>query len=95
MNNDTRTEHITRQNVLMLLSDDEVASVSTAETTTRPLEGEEYLDLENLDQGVRSAVEKMPSMGRVLLRRSVHADTWTKIQKQLDNLHVGKGHTAA
>jgi len=29
MNNETRTEHLTRQNVLMLLSDDEVASVST------------------------------------------------------------------
>jgi hypothetical protein len=95
MNNDTRTEHITRQNVLMLLSDDEVASVSTAETTIRPLEGEEYLDLEDLDQGVRSAVGKTPPMGRVLLRRSVHADTWDKIRKQLDNIQAGKRHKFA
>jgi hypothetical protein len=95
MNNDARTEHITRQNVLMLLSDDEVASVSTAETTAHPLDGEEYLDLEDLDQGVRSALGTAPPMGRVLLRRSVHADTWTKIRKQLDNLHIGKGHQVA
>ena len=92
MNNDTRTEHLARQNVLMLLSDDEVASVSTAETTTRPLDGEEYLDLEDLDQGVRSAGGKTPSMGRILLRRSVHADTWAKIRQQLDNLRVGEAH---
>ena len=43
MNNDTRTEHVTRENILMLLSDDEVASVSTAETKARPRIGEEYL----------------------------------------------------
>jgi hypothetical protein len=82
MNNDTRTEHITRQNVLMLLSDDEVASVSTAETTTRPLDGEEYLDLEDLDQGVRSAVGKMPTHGprsaeKVCSRRHLDQDSKT------------------
>jgi hypothetical protein len=74
----------------MLLSDEEVAKVSTAETTARPLDGEEYLDLENLDQGVRTTLLPTPPMGQVLLRRSVHADTWDKIRKQLPGLHARK-----
>jgi hypothetical protein len=92
MNKDTRTEHVTRESILMLLSDDEVASVSTAETMVRPLDGEEYLDLEDLEQGVRSTLGTTPKMGRLLLRRSVHQDTWKKIQKQLAALHTAKSH---
>jgi len=60
MNNDLRTETVTRDNVLKLLSDDEVASVSTAETAPRLLDGEEYLDLEHLDRGV----QRQPSLPR-------------------------------
>jgi hypothetical protein len=92
MNTDSKAEHVTRENILMLLSDDEVASVSTAETMVRPLDGEEYLDLEDLEQGVRSALGTAPKMGRLLLRRSVHKDTWAKIQKQLAALHTAKSH---
>ncbi len=92
MNTDSKKEHVTRENILMLLSDDEVASVSTAESMVRPLDGEEYLDLEDLEQGVRSALGATPQMGRLLLRRSVHKDTWAKIQKQLAALHTAKSH---
>ena len=92
MNTDSKTEHVTRENILMLLSDDEVASVSTAETMVRPLDGEEYLDLEDLEQGVRSAIGTTPQMGRLLLRRAVHQNTWEKIQKQLAALHTAKSH---
>ena len=93
MNNDTRTEHVTRESILMLLSDDEVASVSTAETAAHPLDGEEYLDLEDLDRGVRSARGTPLPMGRLLLRRAVHANTWKKILEQLAVLHTSKAHT--
>lgn len=92
MNTDEKAQHVTRENILMLLSDDEVASVSTAETMVRPLDGEEYLDLEDLEQGVRSALGTMPSMGNMLLRRAVHQDTWEKIQKELMALHAAKSH---
>jgi hypothetical protein len=95
MNNDTRTEHVTRESILMLLSDDEVASVSTAETRDRPLEGEEYIDLEDLDRGVRSALGATPGMGRLLLRRAVHENTWKKILEQLAVLHTAKAHPGA
>ncbi len=90
MNTDARAEQVTRESILMLLSDSEVAAVSTAETAVRPLDGEEYIDLEDLEQGVRSALGTTPPMGRVLLRRSVHKDTWAKIQHQLAALHVAK-----
>ena len=92
MNTNAKAEHVTRENILMLLSDDEVASVSTAETMVRPLDGEEYLDLEDLEQGVRSAIGTTPQMGRLLLRRAVHQNTWEKIQKQLAALHTAKSH---
>jgi hypothetical protein len=94
MNNDTRTEHLTRESILMLLSDDEVASVSTIEAMARLLDGEEYLDLEKLEQGVRSALGPTTApMGHVLPRRAVHAATWDKILEQLAVLHTARAHT--
>ena len=83
MNTDMRSENIARERVLTLLSDDEVASVSTAETATRLLDGEEYLDLEQLERGVQQAKIAGPVMGRVLPRRAVHKDTWSKILTHL------------
>ena len=79
MKSDMRTENIARESVLKLLSDDEVASVSTAETATRLVDGEEYLDLEQLERGVQQAAKSAAAMGRVLPRRAVHKDTWSKI----------------
>ena len=83
MKNDERTAYVTRDSILKLLSDDEVARVSTAETVARLPDGDEYLDLEHLDQGVRHAGGTGVPMGRVLPRKAVHADTWVKILAQL------------
>jgi hypothetical protein len=90
MSTDLRSNQITRDKILRLLSDREIASASTAETTAHPLEGEEFLDLEDLDQGVRSAEAPTPAMSHLLLRRSVHSDTWTKILAQLPAFHAAK-----
>ena len=90
MSNDSKIDHTSREKILMLLSDDEVASVSAAEATYHPVEGEEYLDLEHLDQGVRSSFGTTATMSHLLLRRSVHDDTWKKIQEQLNLLHMVK-----
>jgi hypothetical protein len=79
MNNDLRTENTARREVLKLLSDGEIASASTAEATIRLLDGEEYLDLERLDQGVLRATKAALTMRDVLPRRTVHKDTWSKI----------------
>jgi hypothetical protein len=83
MKNDNRSQYVTRESILLLLSDDEVAAVATAETATRLPDGDEYLDMEQLDQGVQRAHQEKTPMGRVLPKKSVHEDTWQKILKQL------------
>jgi hypothetical protein len=84
MNTDKRTAYVTRDSILKLLSDDEVARVSTAETAIRLADGDEYLDLEKLDLGVRHASGPPTPMGRVLPRKSVQAQTWSKILTHLE-----------
>jgi hypothetical protein len=83
MTDDKRTAYVTRESVLKLLSNDEVAKVSTAETAVRLPDGDEYLDLERLDKGVQRADGIAPEMGRVLPKTAVHADTWSKILTHL------------
>jgi hypothetical protein len=80
---DLSTSYTTRESILNLLSDDEVASVSTAETAPGLLDAEEYLDLERLEEGVQRAKGTTPVMGRVLPRKAVHDATWAKILTQV------------
>jgi hypothetical protein len=79
MNSHKRIDYLTRDGVLKLLSDDEAASVSNAESAEELAEGDEYLDLEHLDEGVRKADGLIVIMGRVLPRKAVHEITWSKI----------------
>ena len=81
-----KQELITRDAILMLLSDDETASVSTAETAISLEDGAEYLDLEQLEKGVQKARKNKMVMGRVLPRKAVHEKTWGKIQGELNRL---------
>jgi hypothetical protein len=60
-----------------------VARVSTAESAARLLDGEEYLDLEQLSVGVCRAQSTPTPMGRVLPRSAIHQDTWVKILSQV------------
>jgi hypothetical protein len=79
----TRSEYLTRDRVLKLLSDQEVASVSTAETADRLADGDEYLDLEHLHDGVQRAGSSAAPMGRVLPKKAIHESTWDKLLQQL------------
>ncbi len=83
MKNEDRIRCLTRDSVLKLLSDQEVASVSTAETAVRLSDGDEYLDLAHLELGVRRAPGTNTAMGRVLPRKAVQEETWIKILRQL------------
>jgi hypothetical protein len=83
MQNEKRSAHVTREDVLDMLSAEEVARVSTAETTERLGHGEEYLDMKALGQGVRRADGISVPMGFVLPRSAIHADTWKKILAHL------------
>lgn len=80
-----RAEHVARDTILKLLSDEEIAKVSTAEAVSDLTAGGEYLDLEHLDQGVqRAKASTKVTMGNVLPRNAVRDETWSKIIAQLN-----------
>jgi hypothetical protein len=86
MKNVKRDDYQLRNGIMNLLSDEEVAKVSKSETAIRLLDGDEYLDLEQLSDGVRRAQStSTPTiMGRILPRKAVYPDTWDKILSQLN-----------
>ena len=92
MKDHDRDQYLNRDAILQLLSDAEVASVSTAETAHRLLDGEEYLDLEHLDGGVQRATPGT-AMGRVLPRKAVQEETWGKILKRLAARSIATPHS--
>jgi hypothetical protein len=76
-----RAEQVARDTLLKLLSDEENAKVSTAETQSQLTEGAEYVDLEHLGRGVQCAKAEttQATMGRILPRSAVRDETWRKI----------------
>ena len=83
MTNRQRTDYVARDTILKLLSDEEIARVSTAEGAIELTEGTEYLDLEKLDLGIqRAKAATKVKMGQVLPRSAVCGETWTKILAQ-------------
>ena len=83
-NADHQYDYIGRAAIMALLSDEEVRQVQAAGTGASLAEGDEYLDLDRLQEGVRRASEsKRAPMKRVLPRKSVRALTWQKILTQL------------
>ena len=85
MSDAKRAAYVTRDTILMLLSDEENSKVSTAEAASRLTQGEEYLDLEHLDQGVQraKAATAKATMGHILPRSAVSDETWSKILAHL------------
>jgi hypothetical protein len=77
--NNHRTENVTRESILKLLSDDEVSSVCTVETAPSLAANDEFVDLEQLERGVQKAQGAGPVMGTILPRKAVHEKTWSKI----------------
>ena len=74
-----KRENITRDTILALLSDAEVARVSRAEDEPRLVEGDEYVDLDDADSGVHQVHETSPKPRRALPRSAVADETWAKI----------------
>ena len=80
MSHERKTDDETRDSIMQLLSDEEVARVSAAEGEAGLTEGEEYIDLAAPDNGVRRVHgELQRTVGQVLPRSAVSADTWAKI----------------
>ena len=84
MTTPARADYVSRDTLLKLLSDEEIAKVSTAETASGLSPGDEYIDLEHLDQGVRrSDPATKVTMGHVVPRSAVSAASWTRILAHL------------
>lgn len=91
MNATTRAEMTTRDIVLMLLDDEELARATTSENKPRLLDGDEYVELDHLDRGVRRAHGSRTPMHRVIPRWSVHPTTWDLILSKLSSTKVRGG----
>jgi len=75
--------YITRDAILKLLSDDEIARVATLESTEPLAAGEEYLDLARPERGIlRAEVGRALDMGHVLPRSALGEETWAKILEE-------------
>jgi hypothetical protein len=95
MDNEDRSQYQNRRHILKLLSDEEIARVSMAETAPGLSEGEEYLDLGDLQQGVRRALGTNMPMRRILPRKSVETSTWNDILEQLVERQMVRSETGA
>jgi hypothetical protein len=82
MRADQHTEYQTRDDIIGLLSQDELERVSAAEEGRIP-EGDEYLDLEHLEDGVLRAAPST-SGKHALPRTAVTDSTWEKIVTLLE-----------
>jgi thiamine biosynthesis protein ThiC len=71
---------LTREQIMGLLTDEEVAKVSTAEGAPRLIEGDEYVDLEDVRAGIQQ-VQATPrtAPAATLARSSVSDATWLEI----------------
>jgi hypothetical protein len=74
---------IARDTVLNLLSDAEVAKVSTAEGVAALHPEEEFVDLGNLELGVQQADSAAEPTKTIISRQAVSNETWNKIVAQL------------
>ncbi len=79
MSLDPKKQAVTREAILALLSDAEVAKVSRAEGEPRLVEGDEYVDLEDPSAGVRQVHAHSARPRKALPRSAVSDATWGKI----------------
>lgn len=68
-----------RDEVLMLLWSDQIASTSRGSIPARLARGEEYIDLQRLERGVQRAINSEAPMGGVLARKAVQPETWQQL----------------
>ena len=83
MGNEDKVKYATRASIEKLLTEDEVTALADAEIRTYLDDGDEFLDLEQLDKGVQRARSTTGQMACVLSRRSVRPESWSKILAHL------------
>ena len=83
-----RLDYVARDSILKLLSDAELAQVSSAEGATELAATDEYIDLEQLEHGVRKPPVQGTAASRMLPRSAVSEKTWAKIVAVLGVMKV-------
>ncbi len=64
-----RFDYLTRESIMRLWSDDEVAAVSTAQTAAHLDHGDEYVDLESLREASTPVTERLQRWAAFCRRR--------------------------
>jgi len=76
-------EYEDRDQILKLLSKEELARVSTEEVQARLADGDEYIDLAAPRNGVRRVHGAMQrTLGKVLPRSAVSPETWARLAER-------------
>lgn len=86
MNNvtsDKSNGYVLRDKVLKLLADAEVVQVSTVEASSELAIGDQFLNLDALEQGPRYSADAQRPTANVLAKKAVHEETWAKILNEL------------
>ena len=87
MTSDRRNRNLGRDDILKLLSDEEAVSVTSAETAAPLADGDVYVDLMRLDQGVRRARGETTPTRPVVRKKAVQEKTWATIVQRIAVLH--------
>ncbi len=97
MNNEKRSEYFTRDSIMELLSDDEIARVTADESAASLVDGDEYIDLEQLDQGVRTVMGGTAAIavGRVVAKKAIQQSTWDHVVARLASRRIVPVHSGA
>lgn len=95
MHHDDRPRSLSYAVFIGLLSEDEVARVNTGNGAARLSDSDEYLDLEQLEQGVRRGPGPPRPICRVLARKAVREATWENILMLLRATKPGRSSMAA
>lgn len=84
MKNKKQSEAVMRDHLLGILSAEESARVANAGLPVKLLEGDEFIDLMEIDRGVqRAGATNRNPVGETLARKAVHENTWLKIVTDL------------
>ncbi len=83
MRDDRRNRYLTRSALLQRLTDEEVQSVTAAETSERLVDGDVYLDLTRLEQGVRRSRGDTTLTRPVLPKKAFEDTAWKNIVQHL------------
>lgn len=76
------TAPLTRDALIALLGPDDVANIRAAEAAASLEEGEEYLDLNHLEHGVRRVSDHTASVTNVLPKRAISERVWQMLLAQ-------------